>query len=118
MLSTLNEKQSKAITDSSKRLLISAGAGSGKTKTLTQKIEYLVKHQNVNAHEILGITFTKNAAHEMVDRLIINNDLEGEYENLLYTCTDDEIEKHRKDYKSEIGWLNNLKIVTFHSLCY
>ena len=48
-----------------------AGAGAGKTKTLIQKILYLVFEKNVDPSSILAITFTRNAANEMVDRLVM-----------------------------------------------
>jgi DNA helicase-4 len=118
MLSNLNEKQSEAVLDDSKRLLILAGAGSGKTKTLTQKIEFLVKQKAIESQSILGITFTKNAALEMMDRLIINNDPSGNFENILGTSTEEDIQDARNEFRNSIGWLKNLSIVTFHSLCY
>jgi len=70
-LSKLNNKQIEAVVSDSKRTLVLAGAGSGKTKTLLQKILYLIEEKGVNPANILAITFTKNAANEMLDRLII-----------------------------------------------
>ena len=52
-------------------LLIIAGAGAGKTKTLTTKIAYLIEEENVNPANILAITFTNKAAKEMKDRLFL-----------------------------------------------
>ena len=71
---SLNPRQLSAITDEAKRILVVAGAGSGKTKSLLQKIEYLVKEKGVPADKILAITFTRNAANEMINRLIVQND--------------------------------------------
>src|SRR5213075_375286 len=102
MLSNLNQKQSEAVLDESMRLLILAGAGSGKTKTLTQKIEYLVKQMGVPASSILGITFTKNAANEMIDRLLTYNDITGNYESMLNASVDEEITKARMEFKAKI----------------
>lgn len=70
-LSALNPLQREAVVSEDSRLLVLAGAGSGKTKTLLQKIIYLIEEKGVSPHEILAITFTKNAANEMIDRLII-----------------------------------------------
>src|ERR1700733_7256322 len=82
-LSSLNGPQRDAVVSETKRLLVLAGAGSGKTKTLLQKIVYLIEEKGVNPSNILAITFTKNAANEMVDRLIIASDNKGEYQAIL-----------------------------------
>ncbi len=68
-LENLNEKQKEAVLYNDGPLLIIAGAGAGKTKTLTTKIAYLIEEENVNPHNILAITFTNKAAKEMKDRL-------------------------------------------------
>jgi len=64
-LSALNNNQREAVVSEEKRLLVLAGAGSGKTKTLLQKIVYLIEEKNVSPSNILAITFTKNAASEL-----------------------------------------------------
>ncbi|QNA44286.1 ATP-dependent helicase [Lacibacter sediminis] len=117
-LSTLNEKQKASVLSENKRLLVLAGAGSGKTKTLIQKLLYLVSEKQVKPSEILAITFTKNATNEMVDRLIIAGDSSGEYEALINDklATKESIEFERKSRK--VGWIANLTVKTFHSLCY
>ena len=61
-LSNLNLKQKKAIKSDGRRVLVLAGAGSGKTKTLLQKIMFLIQEKGAKPEEILAITFTKNAA--------------------------------------------------------
>jgi UvrD-like helicase family protein len=58
-LSNLNEKQKEAVTREDKRLLVLAGAGSGKTKTLLQKLIYLIEEKNVNPFNILADYFTQ-----------------------------------------------------------
>jgi len=119
-LSGLNEKQRQAVVSKCKRLLVLAGAGSGKTKTLLQKLIYLIEEKSVNPSNILAITFTKNAANEMIDRLIISADDTEEYAEILAdknkTVKEKEIERYffTKKYK----WIDNLTLKTFHSLCY
>ena len=68
-ISSLNDRQKEAVLYNDGPLLIIAGAGAGKTKTLTTKIAYLIEDENVNPHNILAITFTNKAAKEMKDRL-------------------------------------------------
>ena len=68
-LEELNFKQKEAVCHTEGPLLIIAGAGAGKTKTLTYRILHLIKN-GIAPHEILAITFTNKAAKEMKDRVI------------------------------------------------
>ena len=68
-LNDLNDRQKEAVLYNDGPLLIIAGAGAGKTKTLTTKIAYLIEEMKVNTSSILAITFTNKAAKEMRDRL-------------------------------------------------
>ena len=70
-LEVLNEKQKEAVLYNDGPLLIIAGAGAGKTKTLTTKIAYLIEEKKVSPYSILAITFTNKAAKEMKDRLFL-----------------------------------------------
>ncbi len=68
-LEDLNDKQKEAVLYNDGPLLIIAGAGAGKTKTLTTKIAFLIEEKKVSPYSILAITFTNKAAKEMKDRL-------------------------------------------------
>ena len=77
----LNEQQRQAVTfPLDIPLLVVAGAGTGKTKTLTARIAYLIKEKNVIPSQILALTFTNKAAKEMwerVEQTVGKNLLEG-----------------------------------------
>lgn len=87
-LEKLNKEQKEAAAYTEGPLLILAGAGSGKTSTMTHRIAYMIAEKNVNPYNILAVTFTNKAAKEMRDRV----------ESLIGSCSD-------------------MWILTFHSAC-
>lgn len=100
-LDSLNEKQKEAVLYTDGPLLIVAGAGAGKTKTITHRIIHLI-HKGISPKSILAVTFTNKAAKEMRDRVItmLNEPIHGN--------------------KGEIDNFNNIEntpfVSTFHSL--
>lgn len=84
LLSGLNTPQSAAVTHEHGPLLIFAGAGSGKTRTLTHRIAYLVLSREISPSRILAVTFTNKAAREMQQRL---DDLIGPSSRRLWLGT-------------------------------
>ncbi len=65
----LNKEQKQAVEYLTGPLLVIAGAGTGKTRVITEKIDYIVSRKNVNISNVLALTFTDKAANEMIDRL-------------------------------------------------
>lgn len=89
LLEKLNDKQREAVTSDKGAFLVIAGAGTGKTRVLTNRIAYLIEKQNAKPWQILSITFTNKAADEMKERI-----------------------KELVDYEIEKMWIG-----TFHSIC-
>src|SRR5438876_887319 len=69
LLADLTAEQRRAATHPAGPLLVFAGPGTGKTKTLTSRVAHLLACGQANAHEILALTFTVRAADEMRVRL-------------------------------------------------
>lgn len=120
ILEGLNDRQREAALTEHPRTLVLAGAGAGKTATIIKKIQYLIFEKGVKSSRILAITFTKDAANEMIDRLIALTDSEGTYQAML---GDKSLNKQQKDfkrreYKEKVAWLKALTIRTFHSYSY
>lgn len=67
-LKELNKDQKQAVLQTDGPIIILAGAGSGKTKCITSKVLYLLE-QGVSPAEILAVTFTNKASHEMKERI-------------------------------------------------
>ncbi len=66
---TLNSEQKKAVYHGQGPLLIIAGAGTGKTTVITERIKHLILEKNIAPHEILALTFTEKASSEMEERI-------------------------------------------------
>ena len=84
MIENLNDRQLEAATNLDGPMLVSAGAGSGKTRVLTTKVAYLLDQKDISPKNILAITFTNKAANEMKERVI---SLVGEEANRMQIST-------------------------------
>ncbi|WP_448565714.1 DNA helicase II [Thalassotalea ganghwensis] len=69
LLDSLNDKQRDVVAAPLQNMLVLAGAGSGKTRVLVQRIAWLMKVEQVSPHSILAVTFTNKAAAEMRSRV-------------------------------------------------
>lgn len=83
-LSTLNDMQKKAVQQTEGPVLILAGAGSGKTTVLVNRIAYIIETKNVRPYNIMAITFTNKAANEMKERV---SRVIGDLSKDMWLCT-------------------------------
>lgn len=69
LLNSLNTMQKTIVVDTQGAKLVTAGAGSGKTRILTNRICYMIRHDKISPNNILAITFTNKATKEMQERI-------------------------------------------------
>ncbi|MFA5583739.1 MAG: UvrD-helicase domain-containing protein, partial [Bacteriovoracaceae bacterium] len=75
-LDFLNESQKQAVLQTDGPIMLLAGAGSGKTRTLVARIQYLLEEKRVSPFQILAVTFSNKAAREMRERLAVNTQIQ------------------------------------------
>lgn len=66
---SLNQEQKKAVKHKEGPILVVAGAGTGKTRVITERIRHLLKNSHRSSNELLALTFTEKAAQEMSERV-------------------------------------------------
>lgn len=107
-LEDLNDKQKEAVLSTEGPLLILAGAGSGKTRVITNRIACLVKDKGVDPSSILAITFTNKAAAEMKERVeqLLGGGMTGAWISTFHSaCV-----RILRMYAHLIGYDNNFSI--------
>jgi len=89
-LEKLNPAQKEAVLSTEGAIMVLAGAGSGKTRTLVTRISYLLQEKAISPFKLLALTFSNKAAKEMRDRVA-------------------------SEIKEDVG---ALQITTFHAFCW
>lgn len=108
-LNELNENQRKAAEKIEGPVLILAGAGSGKTRTVTYRIAHMIKEKNISPLNILALTFTNKAAREMKERAEELIGEENSY-NLVVSTFHSFAVRILKTYSERIGYGRNFNI--------
>jgi len=108
-LSKLNKEQKEAVVHGRGPLLIVAGAGTGKTTVITQRIVHLIERGEAKPEEILAVTFTEKAAAEMEERVDLL--LPCGYLDLWISTFHSFCEKILRDYGLNIGLPADFKIL-------
>lgn len=107
-IEVLNDKQKEAALHIEGPLLILAGAGSGKTRVITNRTAYMIEEKGINPWNILAITFTNKAAGEMRERI---NDIVGYGADAIWVATfHSTCAKILRRYIDRIGYDNNFTI--------
>ncbi|MDR0691205.1 MAG: UvrD-helicase domain-containing protein [Streptococcaceae bacterium] len=109
LLDEMNHKQTEAVEAVEGPLLVMAGAGSGKTRVLTHRVTYLIKEKQVKPWNILAITFTNKAAHEMKERVV--NLLGDVGEGVLISTFHSMCMRILRNEADKIGYIRNFTII-------
>jgi DNA helicase II / ATP-dependent DNA helicase PcrA len=109
LLENLNKEQLEAVTFGEGPLMIIAGAGTGKTTVITQRIAWLIEQGRVKPDEILALTFTEKAATEMEER--VDRLLPIGYVDLWISTFHAFCEKILRAHALEIGLPHEFKLV-------
>ena len=108
-LNKLNEAQKKAVTHDAGPVILIAGAGTGKTTVISQRIAYLIEQKKAKPEEILAVTFTEKAAGEMLER--VDTLLPLGYADLWINTFHGFCEKVLKEHALDIGVPNDFRVL-------
>jgi len=105
----LNPEQKKAVKHKDGPLLIVAGAGTGKTTVITERINWLITEQKLKPEEVLALTFTEKAAAEMEER--VDKALPYGYVDLWISTFHSFAQRILEEHGLEIGLTTDFKLV-------
>lgn len=105
----LTPEQQKAVTSKAKKILVRAGAGTGKTEVLTRRVIHLLEQDTLlSIQHFALITFTNKATEEVQDRL---------KQYLYHKWSNEESPENKDRYRYELEMLNKSQVSTIHSFC-
>ena len=98
ILEPLNEEQRKAVTSTSRNILVLAGAGSGKTRVLTHRVAWLVRGMQVSPWSIMAVSFTNKSARVMRERIagLLGDDAESVWAGTFHSIAYRLLNRHRE----------------------
>lgn len=108
-MANFTKEQEQAIVTHDKNLIVVAGAGSGKTRVLVERyLDLLDKNRDWRLNQLVAITFTREAAFEMRDR--VRQELENKVQH-------PENEDERRHWSDLLGQMDSARIDTIHGMC-
>lgn len=106
---TLNNEQKKAVMHGDGPLLIVAGAGTGKTTVITQRVTHLILDKGINTDGVLALTFTEKASEEMIER--VDHMMPMGYVDLWISTFHSFCQKILEQHALDIGIPNDFKLL-------
>lgn len=106
ILDTLNDAQRAAVSQPPGNSLVLAGAGSGKTRVLVHRIAWLLQNTHSSPYEILSVTFTNKAAHEMRGRIeqLLHHSVAGMWVGTFHGLSHRLLRAHHKEARLAEGF--------------
>lgn len=105
--SQLSSIQRDIVTSSDSKILVVAGAGSGKTRVLTERVKYLIIDKQVDPSNIVAITFTNMAADEMRERLAKISNIGNAFIGTIHSFANKIFKSSGSDYQIYNDYLDN-----------
>jgi DNA helicase-2/ATP-dependent DNA helicase PcrA len=113
-LSKLNPDQRSAVLQTEGPVLILAGAGSGKTNTMTHRIAYLISEKGIPANRVLGLSFTNKAANELKERvrtMLKKSGMDKSAKGLIVSTFHSLCVRILREYAARIGYTPEFSIL-------
>ncbi|MCD6232929.1 UvrD-helicase domain-containing protein [bacterium] len=109
MVEKLNKEQKEAVRYEGGPLLVIAGAGTGKTTVITERLAWILKSNRAQENEVVGLTFTEKAAEEMEER--VGQILDSSYLDIWISTFHSFCERILRNYAFDIGISPDFKVL-------